>query len=84
MNTDGGKAAEVVVAEVTAGGTCAAQGLTAGDLVLAVNGVLCTDHAQAMGLIEQVKEMANNPFAEPSAQANEVRLVVQSKYAGRH
>ena len=79
-----GDGAGVVVAEVTAGGTCAAQGLTAGDLVLAVNGVLCTDHAQAMGLIEQVKEMANNPFAEPSAQANEVRLVVQSKYAGRH
>ena len=35
-----------------ADGRAAAAGLTAGDTLLSVNGVLCTSHTQAVGLVD--------------------------------
>ena len=59
----------VRVQSVVADGRAAAAGLTAGDTLLAVDGVLCTDHQQAIKMLDM------------PAHTEPLKVVVMSKYA---
>lgn len=58
----------VKVLKVNPEGRCAKAGLSAGDLLLAVHGVLVTDHAQALALLE-------------AKDVERVKVVFQDKYS---
>ena len=68
--------AGVKILTVVADGRGAAAGLTAGDTLLSVNGVLCTDHEQAILMLDQ--PATGEVFSEA---VKEIKVVIQSKYS---
>ena len=71
--------AGVKIVDVTSDGRAAAAGITAGDTLLSVNDQLCTDHTQAIALIEACKE----PTTHADAPAATIKFVIQSKYSSK-
>ena len=68
--------AGVKILTVVADGRGAAAGLTAGNTLLSVNGVLCTDHEQAILMLDQ--PATGEVFSEA---VKEIKVVIQSKYS---
>ena len=66
--------AGVKVVAVTADGRGAQAGLTAGDTLLSVNGVLCTDHHQAVAMLDTISQGED-------LERKPIKVVVQSKYS---
>jgi S1-C subfamily serine protease len=77
--------AGVRVVSVVPEGRAAAAGVTAGDTLLSVDGVLCVDHVQALGMLETQMSGPDptNPFLPIKAQPKASVVVVQSKYSAR-
>lgn len=69
----GSGCAGVKVVAVVPDGRAASAGLSAGDTLLSVNGALCTDHTQAIGLLDA-------PATNFDETTKPILAVVQSKY----
>ena len=68
--------AGVKIVSVHPDGRAAKTGLTAGDTLLSVNGLLCTDHNQAISLLD-VGSASSIDF---EAAVQDISVVIQSKY----